>query len=119
MAGFYCFGEIAPSAPGMPLHLQNGSLVAVLLGGERVPAAMSASLPELPCPAGEIETLTREVRSLTRALAQELGLTGPDVAEAALLKAMVEHPILVDRPIVSTPKGVILARPQERVREVL
>ena len=52
-------------------------------------------------------------------LAQDLGLTGPDVAETALLKAMVEHPILVDRPIVATPKGVVLARPQERVREVL
>ena len=52
-------------------------------------------------------------------LAVELGLTASEISEAALLKAMVEHPILVERPIVATPKGVVLARPQERVREVL
>lgn len=68
VAGFYCHGEIAPSAPGLPLHLQNGSLVAVLLGGDRPEAAAGAPLDELPCPAGEAEALAREVRSLTRAL---------------------------------------------------
>lgn len=52
-------------------------------------------------------------------LAAELGLRDPDVSEGALLKAMIEHPILVERPIVATPKGVVLARPQDRVREVL
>lgn len=52
-------------------------------------------------------------------LAQELGLTGPDVSEPTLLAAMVDHPILVERPIVVTPKGVILARPQDRVRDIL
>ena len=52
-------------------------------------------------------------------LAEDLGLRDPDVSEAALLKAMTEHPILVERPIVATPKGVVLARPQERVKEVL
>jgi serine phosphatase RsbU (regulator of sigma subunit) len=70
LAGFYCHGEIAPSAPGLPLHLQNGSLVALLLGGE-VPAASSDAAPaELPCPAGETESLRRELRSLTRALSR-------------------------------------------------
>jgi len=52
-------------------------------------------------------------------LTQELGLTGANVSETALLKAMVEHPILVERPIVVSPKGVVLARPQDRVREIL
>lgn len=70
VAGFYCLGEIGPSAPGLPLHLQNGSLIAVLLGGELVPSARSLAPPELPCPAGETEALHREVRSLTRALAR-------------------------------------------------
>jgi arsenate reductase len=32
---------------------------------------------------------------------------------------MVEHPILIERPIVETGKGVRLCRPQERVREIL
>ncbi|OLN25656.1 Serine phosphatase RsbU, regulator of sigma subunit [Desulfovibrio sp. DV] len=70
LAGFYCHGEIAPSAPGLPLHLQNGSLVALLLGGE-VPAASLSSAPaDLPCPAGETEALERANRSLTRALSR-------------------------------------------------
>ncbi|MHC1790107.1 SpoIIE family protein phosphatase [Solidesulfovibrio sp.] len=70
LAGFYCFGEIAPAAPGLPLHLQNGSLVAVLLGGEVAAAATDAGPAVLPCPAGETEALEREIRSLTRALSR-------------------------------------------------
>lgn len=41
------------------------------------------------------------------------------VSDSKILDAMVEHPILVNRPIVVTPKGVVLARPKERVQEVL
>jgi len=62
------------------------------------------------------------VSTLLRAkepLAQDLGLTAPDISEAALLKAMVEHPVLVERPIVATDRGVVLARPAERVIEIL
>jgi arsenate reductase len=51
--------------------------------------------------------------------AAELGLLSPDVSDDALLDAMVAHPILVNRPIVVTPKGVTLARPSEVVLEVL
>lgn len=53
------------------------------------------------------------------ALAIELGLTAPDVSEEALLTVMVEHPILVERPIVRSPKGVAIGRPVERVMGVL
>ena len=69
MAGFYCHGEIGPSAPERPLHLQNGSLVALVLGGE-VPTASSQGPADgmQACPAGEGETLRREIRSLSRAL---------------------------------------------------
>jgi arsenate reductase len=52
-------------------------------------------------------------------LAGELGLLESGVSDDAILAAMVEHPILVERPIVKTPKGVVLARPKERVSEVL
>lgn len=52
-------------------------------------------------------------------LATELGLTGPEVEEDALLDAMMEHPILINRPLVETEKGVRLCRPQDRVREIL
>ena len=51
--------------------------------------------------------------------AEELGLTDPAVSDDRLLTAMVAHPILVQRPIVVTDKGTILARPQEKVLEIL
>jgi arsenate reductase (glutaredoxin) len=52
-------------------------------------------------------------------LAAELGLTGPEVTDEQVLDAMVEHPILINRPLVETAKGVKLCRPQEQVRELL
>jgi arsenate reductase len=52
-------------------------------------------------------------------LAVELGLTGPEVTDEQVLDAMVEHPILINRPLVETAKGVKLCRPQEQVRELL
>ena len=52
-------------------------------------------------------------------LAEELGLKGEDVSEERLIEAMVEHPILVERPIVASDKGVVLARPVERARDVI
>jgi arsenate reductase len=52
-------------------------------------------------------------------LAEELGLTRADATDDAILDAMVEHPILIERPIVETDKGVRLCRPQDTVREIL
>ena len=52
-------------------------------------------------------------------LASELGLTGEDADEDAILDAMVRHPILINRPLVITGKGARLCRPQDRVREIL
>ena len=52
-------------------------------------------------------------------LAEELGLTRPDVTDDAILDAMIEHPVLINRPIVETDKGVRLCRPQDMVREIL
>jgi arsenate reductase len=52
-------------------------------------------------------------------LVEELGLNRPDVTDDQVLDAMVAHPILINRPIVETPKGVRLCRPQETVREIL
>ena len=52
-------------------------------------------------------------------LAEELGLTRPDVTDEEILDAMVEHPILIERPLVETPNGVRLCRPQDKVREIL
>ena len=52
-------------------------------------------------------------------LAAELGLTGDDVSDEAILDAMMAHPILINRPLVETEKGARLCRPQDSVREIL
>jgi len=52
-------------------------------------------------------------------LAEELGLNRPDVTDDEVLDAMIEHPILIERPIVETSNGVRLCRPQDKVREIL
>lgn len=52
-------------------------------------------------------------------LASELGLTHPEVDDDAILDAMIAHPILINRPLVVTEKGVRLCRPQDKVREIL
>jgi arsenate reductase len=52
-------------------------------------------------------------------LAEELGLNRPDVTDDEVLDAMVAHPILINRPLVETDKGVRLCRPQDVVREIL
>lgn len=51
--------------------------------------------------------------------AETLGLLADDVAEERILDAMIKHPILVNRPIVVTPKGVKLCRPSELVLDLL
>ncbi|HRE43230.1 MAG TPA: arsenate reductase (glutaredoxin) [Terricaulis sp.] len=51
--------------------------------------------------------------------AEELGLLDPNVSDAKLIDAMVEHPVLVERPFVVSPKGTLLARPKERVQKLL
>lgn len=51
--------------------------------------------------------------------AAELGLLEPSATDDQILDAMVAHPILVNRPIVVTPKGTRLTRPSEAVLELL
>ena len=51
--------------------------------------------------------------------AAELGLLDAGVSDDAILAAMAEHPVLVNRPIVQTPKGAALCRPSEKVFDLL
>jgi len=53
------------------------------------------------------------------ALAGELGLHDPAVGDEALIEAMLAHPILINRPVVETPRGTRLCRPAETVLELL
>ena len=61
----------------------------------------------------------RDALRVARSPAEEMGLTAADVTDDQLLDAMVAHPILVNRPIVCTPKGVRLCRPSEVVLDLL
>ncbi len=49
----------------------------------------------------------------------ELGLSDPKWSDGELIDFMVAHPVLINRPIVVTPKGVRLCRPSELVLDIL
>lgn len=55
----------------------------------------------------------------TKSPAEELGLCEPSVSEEKILEAMLENPVLVNRPIVCSKKGVALCRPSEAVFQLL
>lgn len=61
----------------------------------------------------------REVLRTKGDLYTELGLADPALSDAQLLDAMLAHPVLVERPIVVSPKGTRLCRPKERVLDLL
>ena len=61
----------------------------------------------------------REGLRAKESLAEDLDLLSGHVSDEAILDAMVENPILINRPLVETEKGVRLCRPQETVREIL
>jgi len=61
----------------------------------------------------------REALRTSKSPAAELGLLDESVSDDALISAMVAHPVLVNRPIVCTPKGVKLCRPSELVLDLL
>lgn len=48
-----------------------------------------------------------------------MGLDNPALTDDELFAAIGEHPVLIERPIVATPKGVRLCRPKERLAEIL
>jgi len=49
----------------------------------------------------------------------ELGLDNPDLTDAQLIDAMMEHPILINRPLVVSPLGVKLCRPSDAVLDLI
>ena len=61
----------------------------------------------------------REALRTTKSPAQELGLLNDYVFDESLIAAMLENPVLVNRPIVCSPKGVKLCRPSEAVLDLL
>jgi arsenate reductase len=82
----------------------------------------------LKCPpgramlAGLIERMGLTPRELAREKGtpfHELGLGAADVTDAQMIDAMMEYPILINRPIVVSPLGVKLCRPSETVLDIL
>ncbi len=61
----------------------------------------------------------RQALRETKSPAQALGLLEPGVSDAQILAAMVQEPILVNRPFVVTDKGTRLCRPSELVLDLL
>ncbi len=61
----------------------------------------------------------RQALRTSKSPAAELGLLDESVSDEKLIDAMLEHPVLVNRPIVASPKGVRLCRPSEKVLELL
>src|SRR3984957_10002953 len=79
-----------------------------------------------PPSAAQIKTALKEMRMKPRELLRrrgtpfdELGLDDPKRTDAELIAAMAAHPILIERPVVRSPKGTRLCRPVERVKEIL
>lgn len=61
----------------------------------------------------------RQALRTTKSPAAELGLLDEGVGDDVILDAMLTHPVLVNRPIVASPKGVRLCRPSEAVLPLL
>ncbi|MFH6908649.1 arsenate reductase (glutaredoxin) [Vibrio fluvialis] len=61
----------------------------------------------------------RSALRTTKSPAQELGLLANDASDAQIIDAMLRYPVLVNRPIVCSPKGVKLCRPSESVLDLL
>ena len=79
-----------------------------------------------PPDAATLKQLLVQMKMPVRALLREkeaafaaLDLANPKWSEDELLAFMIEHPVLINRPIVVTPKGVRLCRPPEIVKEIL
>ena len=75
--------------------------------------------PQLQALFAAADLTPREALRETKSPAEELGLLQDGVNDETILAAMLDHPVLVNRPIVCSPKGVRLCRPSEVVLELL
>jgi len=75
--------------------------------------------PQLQALFAAADLTPRDALRTSKSPAEELGLLDMSVTDEALFDAMVAHPVLVNRPIVCTPKGVALCRPSEAVLPLL
>ncbi len=81
--------------------------------------ATPLTAPELSELVAHIGVPVRELLRSKEAVFKELGLDNPAVTDGQLIMAVAQHPVLLNRPIVVTPKGAALCRPPEKVLELL
>lgn len=81
--------------------------------------ATPLTAPELAELVAHIGVPVRELLRTKEAAYQALGLDQPAVSDAQILLAVAQHPQLLNRPIVVTPKGAALCRPPEKVLTLL
>ena len=93
--------------------IRNAGIEPVVIEYLKTPPSR-AELAALAKQAGGARALLRE----KEARAAELGLNA-DVADGAILDAIAAHPLLLNRPVVVTPKGTRSCRPSEVVLELL
>lgn len=75
--------------------------------------------PQLLALLAAADLTPRAALRTSKSPAAELGLLEEGVTDAQILDAMLAHPVLVNRPIVASPKGVRLCRPSEAVLPLL
>lgn len=81
--------------------------------------ATPLTAPELSELVAHLGVPVRDLLRTKEAAYQALGLDNPAVSDAQILMAVAQHPVLLNRPIVVTPKGAALCRPPEKVLELL
>ncbi|MBV8249145.1 MAG: arsenate reductase (glutaredoxin) [Comamonas sp.] len=81
--------------------------------------ATPLTAPELAELVAHLGVPVRELLRTKEAQYQDLGLGQPAVSDAQIFAAVAAHPVLLNRPIVVTPKGAKLCRPPELVLELL
>ncbi|MDC0983516.1 arsenate reductase (glutaredoxin) [Candidatus Thioglobus sp.] len=67
----------------------------------------------------DLDISARELLRRGESKFKELGLSDKSLSEEHLIKSMLEFPILIERPIVITEKGVVIGRPPENVNSIL
>ena len=75
--------------------------------------------PQLQALFAAADLTPRQALRVSKTPAEAMGLTDPAVSDEAILDAMIAEPVLVNRPIVASPKGVRLCRPSELVLDLL
>ena len=81
--------------------------------------ATPLTAPELSELIAHLGVPVRDVLRSKEAIYKELGLDNPAVSDAQLIMAVAQHPVLLNRPILVTPKGAKLCRPPELVLDLL